>query len=178
MDYLKSLLPNDPSKPVISWTSPIGMDVNQHYAQADDSNTVTLEYSRMKIYLQKRGEGKTAKLHKHKQGISPNFVHSCDAAHMMKTVNAAKTAGIDSFLMVHDSYATHAADMDTLGKILREEFVEMYSKDNQEHPMKALRRALPPTETQKTGKKRKRKVEMPHGDFDINEVLKSEYFFS
>jgi DNA-directed RNA polymerase len=120
MNYLKSMAPDDPKKPEISWISPTGLKVRQRYAQPENGDKIALEYSDMKIYLQKPGKSKKANCRKHKQGISPNFVHSCDAAHMMKTVNAAKAAGIDSFLMIHDSYATHAADMEALRGILRE----------------------------------------------------------
>ncbi len=165
-------------KAPLSWVSPTGLSVHQYYAKPDVSNRITLEYSGMKIYLQKLCRGKTALLHKHKQGISPNFVHSCDAAHMMKTVNAAKTAGIDSFLMIHDSYATHAADVEKLSRILREEFVKMYAKDNPEHPLEKLRQAFSSADESKRGKRSKKKQTLTMGDFDINEVLQSDYFFS
>lgn len=178
MAYLKNLLPDDPKKTEISWFTPTGLRVNQHYANQDADNMTTLEYSGMSIKLYRFGAGKTANYRKHKQGISPNFVHSCDAAHMMKTVNAAKAAGINSFLTIHDSYATHAADMENLSRILREEFVKMYTEDNPDHPLKKLRQALPPTEKQGTKKKPREKVELTIGDFDINEVLGSDYFFS
>jgi DNA-directed RNA polymerase len=79
--------------------------------------------------------------------------------------------GIDSFLMIHDSYATHAADMEALRRILREEFVKMYANDK---PLEKLRQALLSEETRNAGKV----PEIAVGDFDIAQVLESEYFFS
>nr|CAB3456645.1 unnamed protein product [Digitaria exilis] len=55
----------------------------------------------------------------------PNFVHSLDGSHMMMTAVACKKQGLN-FAGVHDSYWTHACDVDTMNKILREKFVELY----------------------------------------------------
>ena len=62
------------------------------------------------------------------QGIAPNFVHSCDAAHMMLTVVRAKQTGIANFAMIHDSFGTTAGDVEDLYHVVRESFVEMYSE--------------------------------------------------
>jgi len=72
----------------------------------------------------------TGMLDKNRQsnGISPNFVHSIDASHMMITIDVAKQCEIFNFVMVHDSYGTHAADAETLWWCLRKAFVEMYSQ--------------------------------------------------
>lgn len=83
----------------------------------------------------------------------PNFVHSLDGSHMMMTAVACKKAGLNfagvwfhllshvfslmyiiqtvsliSVLIagVHDSYWTHACDVDEMNRILREKFVELY----------------------------------------------------
>lgn len=59
-------------------------------------------------------------------GIAPNFVHSLDAAHLMTTVTAAKHAGITDVAVIHDSFATHASNMDALSSLLRRTFVDLY----------------------------------------------------
>ena len=82
----------------------------------------------------------------------PNFVHSLDSSHMMMTAVACKRAGLNfaglsSWITVlcrvshstranccmscvisgvHDSYWTHACDVDEMNRILREKFVELY----------------------------------------------------
>jgi DNA-directed RNA polymerase len=66
---------------------------------------------------------------KMRQKMPPNFVHSLDSSHLMNTVITCKKAGIDSFGMVHDSYASHAADVPLMSRILREEFVSLHKRD-------------------------------------------------
>jgi DNA-directed RNA polymerase len=63
------------------------------------------------------------------QGILPNFIHSMDAAHLVKTVNLARERGIHSISTVHDSYASHACHVDLLGKCIREAFCLLYPND-------------------------------------------------
>lgn len=61
------------------------------------------------------------------QAISPNFVHSMDGAHLMRTVLKCKDAGVNAFSMIHDSFGTHASDVATMGKLLRKALIEQYS---------------------------------------------------
>lgn len=60
-------------------------------------------------------------------GILPNFIHSMDAAHLIKTVQLAISRGVTDFSVIHDSYGTHAADMPVLAACIREAFVNMYN---------------------------------------------------
>ena len=41
---------------------------------------------------------------KARSGVAPDFVHACDAAHLMMTVNAAAEEGITNIVTVHDSF--------------------------------------------------------------------------
>lgn len=104
--------------------------------------------------------------------MAPNFVHSCDAAHLMKTVSACVGAGITEFQVVHDSFAVHAQDAPALADKLRREFYLLYAGDvlknfyNQiaAHVPEDLRDKIPQPPEQ--------------GDFDLREVMKSRYFFA
>lgn len=58
----------------------------------------------------------------------PNFIHSLDASHMMLTAIACKNDGL-TFAAVHDSFWTHACDVDKLGVNLREAFVNLYKQN-------------------------------------------------
>ena len=70
---------------------------------------------------------------KHELAIAPNFIHSLDASHMAMTCAAAAAENPSLvFASIHDSYWTHACDVDRLSVILREQFVEMYSFDYME----------------------------------------------
>ncbi len=51
-----------------------------------------------------------------------------DSTHLMMTAEKMRDLGL-TFASVHDSYWTHAADVDTLSRVLREQFVDLYSKD-------------------------------------------------
>lgn len=68
-----------------------------------------------------------------------------------------------SFMGVHDCFYTHAGDMDYMHRVLREEFIQMYSGDF----LRQLRDQLNP------------EYEDPpeQGGFDLGQVLDSEFFF-
>ena len=102
-------------------------------------------------------------------GIVAHLVHSMDAAHMMRTINRLYAEGIRHFAMVHDSYGVHACDIDLLNRVLREEFVRIYSEPVLQNFLDQQRKAHPgialpdPPQT---------------GDLDIQQVLSSPYFFA
>lgn len=112
----------------------------------------------------------TDKLRKSAQrnGVAPNFVHSQDAAHLRRTCRAAKAAGLTSLALIHDDYGTHAADTDTLHRIIRESFVAEYTERD-------------PLEDFKQWQELISKTEMPpipaKGTLDLNLVLESKHFF-
>lgn len=112
----------------------------------------------------------TDKLNSRKQrsGISPNFVHSMDASHMMMTVNAAAKEGINNIACIHDDYGTHACDTDRLQRIIREQFVELYTEHD---PLNDFKRE----QEEAYG------IELPpipaKGSLDLSAVLRSPYFF-
>lgn len=60
------------------------------------------------------------------QGISPNIVHSMDATHMRMTLlDLHDNKGVNSFMMIHDSFAVNAEDCDDLDKAVRKQFVKL-----------------------------------------------------
>ena len=48
---------------------------------------------------------------------------------MVRTVNIAKEKGIENFCNVHDSFATHACDIDKLNESIREAFVGIFKQN-------------------------------------------------
>jgi len=168
MKYLRDLPERDITKASITWRTPCGLTVCQYYPKLSEAKRKKLAYSDEVFYIRKLTTTTVADLSGHRKGISPNFVHSCDAAHLMKTVNSAFNNGITHFLAIHDSYSTHASDMEALSRILREEFVKMYEGNDL---LELLRIAL------------KRSKEKPFAanlqeTFDIRQVMESDYFFS
>jgi DNA-directed RNA polymerase, mitochondrial len=97
-------------------------------------------------------------------GISPNFVHSMDAAHMANTINAFD----GTFAAVHDSFSTHACDVSFLQEVIKETFIAQYDVDNFFKIIKDL--LMLNQETFTTS-------EPPLGKLNINDIRESEYFF-
>ena len=96
-------------------------------------------------------------------GISPNFIHSMDASHMALVI--ADWDGV--FGAVHDSFSTHANDVDNLLSLTKHHFIEMYNEDNY---FDVIRELI----TNKTDD-----VEQPSiGELDIGGINDSEFFFS
>ena len=55
-----------------------------------------------------------------------NLVHSMDAAHLIRSVNAAAEEGIEDFVTVHDSYGTIAPRVTRFQQVVRRELALMY----------------------------------------------------
>lgn len=150
----------------IHWVSPSGFPVQQHY-ELPKSERISVLGRKFTI---KKNTGET-NIQKNVNALGPNFIHSCDAAHLVKTVNRAWQNGITSFRMIHDSYATHAADMEKLFKIIREAFIEMYQGTQILENFRAV-----------IEKQADKLVEIDPaplvGDLDINQVRDAEYFFA
>lgn len=160
--------------PVV-WTTPVGLPVRQFYTtNLSEILKVYIGGEETKIHFQRQG----GELNSRKQsaGISPNFVHSCDAAHMMSTISLCKADGIKDYAMIHDSYGVHACDTGTLANNLRVAFVEQYSGD-----VLAKFRDEIVSQLKSSGAE-KLVAKMPplpkYGTLDLNVVLDSEYFFA
>lgn len=151
---------------VIHWSSPTGFIVCQDYRKENKIKISAL--GKRFVYYEKLEEQNPRK---HQSALAPNFIHSCDAAHMMRTVNAAFDKGIRSFRIIHDSYATHASDMDTLSAILREEFVKMYSETD-------LLGKFVQDLTKNTGTTKPIHAPPVENTLYLDQVKKSKYFFA
>ena len=111
----------------VRWTTPVGFPVMQACWDLGERRIRTaLQGGLIQVTI---GEHKDT-LDKRRQtnGISPNVVHSLDAAHMMLTTLRAEQEHIKSFAMIHDSFGTTAAETEDLFRIVRESFVEMYEE--------------------------------------------------
>jgi len=104
---------------------------------------------------------------KQQSAFPPNFIHALDASHMFLTCIQCKENNIE-FASVHDSFWTHACDTDNLNYILREKFIELHSKPILENLVKDFNEIHPEIKFPNLPEK---------GDFDINNVKDSLYFF-
>ena len=151
----------------IYWTLPTGFIVKQKYIKSVVKEIKTVINGRMaSLYAGVLHDDQRMDKSRQVNGIAPNFVHSLDACHLMMTIVKAKDEyGIEDFSVVHDSFGTHACDIEQLGMVLRETFCELYTGD-----------------ILLNFKKEQRDIKLPElpqfGELDIKEVLDSEFFFS
>ena len=157
----------------ITWVTPLGFTVIQMRPK---------EYSKKLWVTLLKGGNTTIRTNKVRDpslsnknvaAIAPNFIHSLDADHLQATVNSCVKHGVTDFMMIHDSFGTHAGNSKLLAQVLREDFVSIYYEqdvlsafieDQGEELMDSLLEAgvYPPED----------------GLLDITQVLESEYFFS
>ena len=131
----KFLMPDSTEQTMpVRWTTPLGLPVLQSYYNTE-SRRVKTNINGAMVYLSMSNETDQICSRKSAQGMSPNVVHSWDAAHLQLTVSRAKHSGIDSFSLIHDSFATHAADTDEFWFIIREAMVEMYESSDIVHDL-------------------------------------------
>ncbi|XP_061347447.1 DNA-directed RNA polymerase 3B, chloroplastic isoform X2 [Gastrolobium bilobum] len=105
----------------VRWTTPLGLPVVQPYSKTERH---LIRTSLQFLALRREGDAVDAK--KQRTAFPPNFVHSLDGSHMMMTALGCRDAGL-CFAGVHDSFWTHACDVEKMSQILREKFVELYS---------------------------------------------------
>ena len=95
--------------------------------------------------------------------MSPNYIHSMDASHMALVISEWD----GSFAAVHDSFSTHACDVDKLLDLTKQVFIRMYDYDNY---FEVIRNFITDAEDD---------VEQPTlGSLDIKEIENSDYFFA
>ncbi|KAJ6421516.1 hypothetical protein OIU84_028813 [Salix udensis] len=147
----------------VRWTTPLGLPVVQPYRKL---GTRSIKTSLQVLILQK--ETDKVMVQRQRTAFPPNFVHSLDSSHMMMTAVACKRAGLN-FAGVHDSYWTHACDVDEMNRILREKFVELYETHILENLLESFEKSFPTLTF----------PPLPvRGDFELREVLESPYFFN
>ncbi|XP_043721736.1 DNA-directed RNA polymerase 2, chloroplastic/mitochondrial-like [Telopea speciosissima] len=147
----------------VRWTTPLGLPVVQPYRKLGRH----LIKTSLQILTLRRETDKVM-VKRQRTAFPPNFVHSLDGSHMMMTALACKKAGLN-FAGVHDSYWTHACDVDEMNRILREKFVDLYEQPILENLLESFLESFPTLSFPPLPER---------GDFDLREVLESPYFFN
>jgi DNA-directed RNA polymerase, mitochondrial len=161
----------------LRWMSPAGLPWLNQYNKPDTKQ--------VKLWLHERGVrvrrtikvavGELAQIDKNeaRKGVAPNFVHACDAAHLMRTVNAAVAEGITSIATVHDSFGCLPSRAERFRKIILEEFVRMY----EEHDV--LAEVLDQAREDLGGNTKGMPSASPeYGSLDLKKVLSAEFAFA
>ncbi|KAK3984720.1 hypothetical protein QBC44DRAFT_336507 [Cladorrhinum sp. PSN332] len=107
------------------WTTPLRMPVCQPYRS---SSTRTVATCLQNLILTDDSRADPVNRRKQLQAFPPNFIHSLDASHMMLSALECHAHGL-TFAAVHDSFWTHAADVDVMNDTLRDAFIRMHSED-------------------------------------------------
>ena len=110
---------------VVKWTTPLGLPVVQPYRK---SPLMLIRTALQTIALQNPFELSYCNKQKQKNGIAPNFIHGLDSTHMLMSAHECVEKGL-TFAAVHDSFWTHACDIDQMSKVLREQFVILHESN-------------------------------------------------
>lgn len=171
MDWLQRAIRVASEAGPVVWTAPTGLPVWQdERTQRGHQVEMIFQGKRIRVNL----SFDTPKMDKvaQKNGVAPNFVHSLDAAHLIRTVNGCVDRGLADFSMIHDSFGVHACDVDTLHYVLRQEFVRLYEVNRLEELQEQLAASLPADLA----------ADLPpvpeQGDLDLERVRESDFFFS
>lgn len=159
----------------VHWVTPDGFPVWQEYVKFEQTrlDLMFLGKARMQLTVNTVPTN-TIDTTAQRNGISPNFVHSMDGAHLRKTVlHANKAYGITSFAMIHDSFGTVAADAGNLFKAVRESMVDTYEHND------VLQDFYEQFVDQLHESQIKDMPAIPQkGDLDIREILNSKFAFA
>ena len=112
-------------KTTVIWTTPLKMPVVQPYRKTTGQYVIT---NLQKMSISDPSVSDSIVKRKQLQAFPPNFIHSLDATHMMLSALKSDENGL-TFAAVHDSFWTHAGDVDKLNTILRDAFIRMHSED-------------------------------------------------
>ncbi|KAJ5242666.1 uncharacterized protein N7469_000993 [Penicillium citrinum] len=121
----KNLDPTKSFRSTVIWTTPLGLPVVQPYRTRKARRVAT---TLQDLSIVDPSSNDVVSKRKQLQAFPPNFIHSLDATHMMLSANACHENGL-TFSAVHDSFWTHACDVDSMNRILRDAFVKMHSDD-------------------------------------------------
>ena len=148
----------------VAWISPIGIPAIQPYRQKKSSTVVTLMQT-----VTLTDDQDDLPLHKTRQvsAFPPNYVHSLDSSHMLLTALEMDRRGL-AFSAVHDSFWTHACDIDEMNAALRDVFVDLYSRPLLEELKASWEMRYPDLEF----------PDLPEtGNLNLEEVKNAPYFF-
>ena len=148
----------------VAFLSPIGVPVIQPYRRSKAHTITTLMQSVVLV-----DQADDLPIHRQRQATAfpPNFVHSLDSSHMILTALEMDRRGL-SFSAVHDSFWTHACDVDEMNETLRDCFVELYEQPLLENLKASWEMRYPSVNFPDLPKK---------GDLNLADVRSARYFF-
>ena len=127
------------------WTTPMGMPVVQRYSEYETTRIDMWLYdrkvavptarhkvdeegnalARVRVLIREKATMRVAKKQM-RSAASPNVIHSMDGAHLQRAVWYASRAGIRDFAMIHDSFGTHAGNIQRFVEITKDALIDTY----------------------------------------------------
>lgn len=162
----------------LRWTTPVGLPWINSYYKKDTKRVHLWLYERgVRVkHMVKLAVGDLPEIDtiRAANAVAPNFVHACDAAHLLRTVNAAVLEGITAIAAVHDSFGCLPSRAARFRVLIRQQFVKMY----QEHDVltEVFEQARAYIGDRTNNKLPSRAPEC--GSLDIRHVLEAEYAFA
>ena len=148
----------------MTWITPLGLPVIQPYRRVSTHVVRTVLQS---ITLAYNNDDLPVAASRQCSAFPPNFVHSLDATHMLLTCLKMKAEKL-TFASVHDSFWTHACDIDTMNELIRDAFIELYEQPILENLRSSLTMRYPHIEFAPVPER---------GALEIRGVKDSKYFF-
>lgn len=169
----------------IFWITPSGFVV-RHFYGLQKAREVNVKLDGRVVHLVRNEPTKDLDVKAQLLGIAPNFVHSLDASALVLSLLYAQEGGLAGFTSVHDAYGTHAADMWSLFRYLRQAFVDIHSTD----VLRAFQQACQSVMVavlvtngmsvlDATAQAEEKFRDLPRtGTLDLRSILNSDYFFA
>uniref|UniRef100_A0A8C8WT10 DNA-directed RNA polymerase n=1 Tax=Panthera leo TaxID=9689 RepID=A0A8C8WT10_PANLE len=167
----------------VEWVTPLGIPIIQPYHR--DSKVMISGGIQSLTFSHSGDTSQRPNTLKQKNGFPPNFIHSLDSSHMMLTALHCYRKGL-TFVSVHDCFWTHAADVEVMNQVCREQFVRLHSQPILHNLSRFLMkrfcsgaRSPQHLKSTRTGKLQDTLRSVPKtGAFDLKQVKHSTYFFS
>ena len=152
----------------MEWTTPTGFLVHHYYPEWKSRQVKCfIDGREMKPRMREEEHGSISKTDV-VNGISANYTHSHDAAHLARIILRMRDLG-HSVWAIHDSIGVQPAAAADLARVIRETFVELYETSPLNGLAKEAQRVLgesnvPPVPAM--------------GDLDLRDIMSADYFFS
>jgi Autographiviridae RNA polymerase len=127
MEYIRGLAGHCSKRgEPLRWISPTGLPIGNRYYRPH-TKTVEMKIRGVRVeYRVACGWSSDILKGKARNSAAANFVHSRDAAHLVRSVNAAVREGITNVVCVHDCFGTTAPRMERFREIINRELTLMY----------------------------------------------------
>ncbi|KAG0091794.1 DNA-directed RNA polymerase [Podila epicladia] len=109
----------------VIWTTPLNLPIVQPYRKMEHKQVRTNLQS---LTIKDPSQASPVNVQKQRTAFPPNFIHSLDATHMLMSAVGCVEAGL-TFASVHDSYWTHARDVEVMNEVLRKQFIMLHSNN-------------------------------------------------